>query len=163
MGRAVPAVMMAVSLLLVAVNLLVISPAATGGVQDAIDEAVVWTAEDWEDADWLEEKSERSYYAWDLTNAEAFEAGIDTEMHFDKVGPFTYEITTEREVMMYDQDAGTLTYSEVNTFEWISGEPGTTEVTNVNILWNPQLKNSTRFQDVSRAGIITCHEAHGLG
>lgn len=143
MGRVVPAVMIVVSLLLVGVNLLVISPVATGAVQDLVDEAVVWTAEDWEDPDWLLEKSERSYSAWNLTNAAALEAGVDTEMRFEEVGPFIYEITTEREVIMHDADAGTLTYKEVSSFEWISGQPGTDEITNVNILWNPQRIGAT--------------------
>ncbi|MEE2747764.1 MAG: hypothetical protein VX473_04785, partial [Candidatus Thermoplasmatota archaeon] len=60
------------------------------------------------------------------------------EMEFEKMGPFTYEMTTKREVLSHNAESGTLTYSEYNVYEWSGGLSGDTELTNLNILFNTQ-------------------------
>jgi len=130
-------------LLLISANLFYISPMVMESTETALSEATIMTNETWEDPDWLASKDERSYYAWNLMNADAMAAGVTEEMELEKVGPVTYEITSKREVLYHDEDAGTLTYSEVNSFEWVGGESGDTQLTNINILWNPQRIGAT--------------------
>ena len=70
---------------------------------------------------------------------------------FTKMGPFIYEVTTTREILDFDYEAGEITYSEYDSFEWCencawidengdshNSVPGSTEITQVNILWNTQ-------------------------
>ncbi|GIS49550.1 MAG: hypothetical protein Ct9H90mP23_2220 [Methanobacteriota archaeon] len=67
------------------------------------------------------------------------------------MGPFIYEVTTTREILDFDYDAGEITYSEFDSFEWCedctwidddgvshNSVPGSTNITQVNILWNTQ-------------------------
>ena len=106
--------------------------------------------QDWSidyDEDWHVSTSERVYYAYNLDTdvANATEGVCGTDC-FEKMGPFVYEVTTTREVLDFDYDAGTMTYSEYDVFEWCescmhNGMPSMsehTDITQVNILWNTQ-------------------------
>ncbi len=62
------------------------------------------------------------------------------------IGPAIYTVTTHREILAFDEDAGEMTYSEYDVFEWCencihdgkASISGDTELTNVNILYNTQ-------------------------
>ncbi len=126
------------------INLFVISPMVVEQTEEAVSTATVMTEETWEDEGWLESNTERSFYAWNLSNSESMiecrnDASIDCpEMEFEKMGPFTYEMTTKREVLSHNADMGTLTYREYNVYEWSGGLSGDTQLTNLNILYNTQ-------------------------
>ncbi len=131
--------------LLLGVNLLVLGPMATGGVQGAVDETFATYPKDNACAnddcselneDWVTSVSTRDYYAWDLSNPDDVLYG--DEPVFVKVGPVTYEYTTERTLLDHDADAGTLTYREEKSYVWAGGVPGTTPITGLNILYQPQ-------------------------
>ncbi len=118
---------------------------ATGGVQGAVDETFATYPKDNACAnddcselneDWVTSISTRDYYAWDLSNPDDVHYG--DEPVFVKVGPVTYEITTERTLLDHDADAGTLTYQESKSYLWAGGVPGTTPITGLNILYQPQ-------------------------
>jgi hypothetical protein len=132
-----------VGIMLISVNLLVVSPSVMSAVEDKLEAAVIWDNETWEDEDWLNGTASRSYYAWNLSNADALRDGSETEMDFERIGPFEYEITTVREVLYHDENNGQLTYSEYNVFEWSGGISADTELTNINILWDPQRIGAT--------------------
>ena len=106
--------------------------------------------QDWSidyDEDWHVSTSERVYYAYNLdVEAAAASEDICGAACHEKMGPFIYEVTTTREILDFDYDAGTMTYSEYDVFEWCEdctheGMPsmsGDTDITQVNILWNTQ-------------------------
>ncbi len=136
---------LAVGILLLGVNLLVLGPMATGAVPGAVDDAFATYPKDNACAnddcsemneDWATSVSSRDYYAWNLSNPDDVLYG--DEPVFVKVGPVTYEFTTERTLLDYDADAGTLTYREEKSYVWAGGVPGTTPITGLNILYEPQ-------------------------
>ncbi|MEE2759659.1 MAG: hypothetical protein VYA86_06755 [Candidatus Thermoplasmatota archaeon] len=127
-----------VGILLMGINLAVISPFVMEATDEALSTATVMTNDTWEDEEWLNSTSERSFFAWNLSNAAALQSGAETEMEFEKMGPFTYDLTTKREVLYHDEEAGVLTYREYNVYEWSDGMSGDTQLTNINILFNTQ-------------------------
>jgi hypothetical protein len=133
-----------VGIMLISVNLLVVSPIVMSAVEEKLEAAVIWDNETWEDEGWLNGTASRSYYAWNLSNADALRDGRMTEMDFERIGPFEYEITTVREVLYHDENKGQLTYSEYNVFKWSGGVTADTELTNINILWDPQRIGATQ-------------------
>ena len=149
-----------IGLLLIGINFLALAPFVAGQVEAGVADTVAdgydgydedgnedYTA-DYDD-EWLVSTSERVYFAYSLDNPE----GVDTgEAHeFTKMGPFIYEVTTTREILDFNYNAGEITYSEYDSFEWCetctwndsngdehNSVPGSTEITQVNILWNTQ-------------------------
>ena len=99
-----------VGILLISTNLFVVSPFVMDVVEEKLSEATIMTNETWEDDEWLNATSTRSFYAWNLTNVGELQADDSADMQFEKMGPFTYELTTKREVLYHDESAGTLTY-----------------------------------------------------
>ena len=108
---------------MILLNLVLLSPIATSMVEDAVEDnfetypydsacadSDCTTAEE----DWASSTSDRSYYAWNLTNADEVMAGEAPV--YEKLGPFDYEITTTRNIIAFDKDAGTLTYDESKVF-----------------------------------------------
>ena len=127
-----------VGILLMGINLAVISPFVMEVTEETLSTATVMTNDTWEDEGWLNATSERSFFAWNLSNADALQNGDETEMEFEKMGPFTYELSTIREVLYHDEEAGVLTYREYNEYNWLDGESGDAQLTNINILFNTQ-------------------------
>ncbi len=147
-------------LLLIGINFLALAPFVAGqvetGVQDVVNDGYDGIDEDGNkdytadyDDEWLVSTSERVYFAYSLDNPDGVDAGDAHE--FTRMGPFIYEVTTTREILDFDYDAGEITYSEYDSFEWCedcswidengdahNSVPGSTEVTQVNILWNTQ-------------------------
>ena len=146
--------------MLLAINFLALAPYVAGqveaGVQDVVADGYDGYDDDGNknytidyDDEWLVSTSERVYFAYSLDNPDGVDAGEAHE--FTKMGPFIYEVTTTREILDFDYDAGEMTYSEYDSFEWCddctwtddNGDshdsvPGSTEITQVNILWNTQ-------------------------
>ena len=127
-----------VGILLMGINLAVISPYVMEVTEETLSTATVMDNETWEDEEWLNATSERSFFAWNLSNAAALQSGDETEMEFEQLGPFTYELSTIREVLYHDEEAGVLTYREYNEYNWLDGESGDVQLTNINILFNTQ-------------------------
>ncbi len=81
--------MLAAGFMMLILNLAVIGPAATSAVQDAVDDAMVKTAENtWENDEWIDSQDSRTYYAFGLTNLEEVNNGSDPI--FEKQGPFSF-------------------------------------------------------------------------
>ena len=147
-------------LVLIGINFLALAPFVAGQVEAGVQDVVAdgydgydddgnenYTA-DYDD-EWLVSTSERVYFAYSLDNPDGVDAGEAHE--FTKMGPFIYEVTTTREILDFDYEAGEITYSEYDSFEWCencawidengdshNSVPGSTEITQVNILWNTQ-------------------------
>ena len=152
MNRNKSIAMMLTGIILVSLNMFVLTGVVASNVQAGVEELIVDgrdDASDWEDEEWLVQTSERSYFAYNLTNPGA---SLDDEVAvFEKMGPFIYTVTTTKEILDFDAEGGTITYSEYDSFEWcenctwtdddgnkhasVSGEY---ELTNANILWNTQ-------------------------
>ena len=142
-----------IGLLLPMINLTVISGMATDGVISGVEDALHDGRDelsDWEDPEWLVTTSERTYFANSITNEEELVSGDIPEL--EKMGPFIYTVTTTKEILEFDESAGIITYSEYDSFDWCStcfwtddngvehqSINGTTDVTQVNILYNTQL------------------------
>ena len=140
-------IFVAAGLVLVAFNMAVVGTVATGAVEGAVQEMFQTFTKDNicsnDDCtslndDWLTSTSERDYYAWNLTNLDEMLADYTVDAVYDQVGPVTYEINTERTMVEYDSEAGTITYSEINTYTWKSGVSSDTPITALNILYEPQ-------------------------
>ena len=108
------------------------------------------------DPDWSTSTGERSYYAWNLTNPGA------AEPVYEQVGPFDYDITYTREIIDFNETAGTLTYSEskVYTCAEDTRTPCDTEVTTTNIPFQPQVVGATglvidNIMTATKAGFTT--------
>ena len=151
---------LAVGIMLIGINFLALAPFVAGQVEAGVQDVVAdgydgydddgnenWSA-DYDD-EWFVSTSERVYFAYSLDNPEGVDAGEAHE--FTKMGPFIYEVTTTREILDFDYEAGEITYSEYDSFEWCencawidengdshNSVPGSTEITQVNILWNTQ-------------------------
>ena len=151
---------LAVGIMLIGINFLALAPFVAGqveaGVQDVVADGYDGYDDDGNenytadyDEEWLVSTSERVYFAYSLDNPDGVDAGEAHE--FTKMGPFIYEVTTTREILDFDYEAGEITYSEYDSFEWCencawidengdshNSVPGSTEITQVNILWNTQ-------------------------
>ena len=147
-------------LVLIGINFLALAPFVAGqveaGVQDVVADGYDGYDDDGNknytvdyDDEWLVSTSERVYFAYSLDNPDGVDAGEAHE--FTKMGPFIYEVTTTREILDFNYDAGEITYSEYDSFEWCenctwiddngdshNSVPGSTNITQVNILWNTQ-------------------------
>ena len=121
---------------------------STGAVEEAVEENFETYPTDSACADkdcteakddWATSTASRSYYAWNLTNP-----GEENPV-YEKVGPFDYDITYTREIIEFDKDAGTLTYSESKVYECADDArtPCDTEVTTTNIPFQPQVVGAT--------------------
>jgi len=151
---------------MILLNLVVLAPIATSMVEDAVDDnfetypydsacedSDCTTAEE----DWATSTSERTYYAWNLTNADVVMAGGDPV--YDKVGPFLYDITTTRNIIEFNESAGTLTYNESKVFECSADSlnPCDMPITQLNIPFQPQVVGATGtaingIMDLTKAG-----------
>ena len=103
--------------------------------------------------DWATSTGERSYYAWNLTNPGA------AEPVYEQVGPFDYDITYTREIIDFNESAGTLTYSESKVYTCAEDTRTAcdTEVTTTNIPFQPQVVGATGLaisgiMDLTKAG-----------
>ena len=160
-----PTIAIGIGALLLLVNLgLAVTGFVDGLIEGAVEEQVTGSMDEqvdfdayWEDEDgnehpsnWSVSTSERVYFAYSVTDQSALSSENPAQA-FEKMGPFVYEVTTTREVLDFDSDAGTITYSEYDSFEWcenctwtndngteVASVSGDTDVTNVNILWNTQ-------------------------
>jgi len=101
--------------------------------------------------DWINASSEKAYFANSITNLEEILADSTVEATYEKVGPFIYYENTTREIIEFDYDEGSITYSGYETFEWCedctwaddegvehASVSGDTVVNQINILWNTQ-------------------------
>ena len=133
---------------MILLNLVVLSPIATSMVEGAVDDNFETypydSACDNEDctkanADWASSTSERSYYAWNLTNAGEVMTGSDPV--YEKLGPFVYDIEVTRNILDFDKSAGTLTYDESKVCTCSADSPNdcNTEITQLNIPFQPQV------------------------
>ena len=100
------------------------------------------------DEEWHVSSAPRVYFANSITDASALDSDNPADA-FTKMGPFIYNVTTTKEILNFDYDANTITYSEYDVFEWCAectwtddegvehaSVSGDTNITNVNILWN---------------------------
>ena len=137
---------------MILLNLVVLAPIATSMVEDAVEDnfetypydsacadSDCTTAEE----DWSTSTSERTYYAWNLTNVDEVMAG--EEPVYQKVGPFLYDITTTRNILDFNESAGTLTYDESKSFSCSENSENDCNmaITQLNIPFQPQTVGAT--------------------
>tara|TARA_B100001113_G_scaffold204764_1_gene167909 strand:+ start:8819 stop:11653 length:2835 start_codon:yes stop_codon:yes gene_type:complete len=143
-----------IGLLLPVLNLTIVSGIVSDGVAEGVQDILADDRDelsDWEDPDWLVSTSERTYFANSITNLESLEDGTDTMPVLEKMGPFVYNVTTTRNIIDFDGENGTITYSEYDVFDWCStctwvdedgvehaSMDGNTDISQINILWNTQ-------------------------
>ena len=130
-----------------------LSMLSTGAVEGAVEENFETFTKDnacanddctEAESDWASSTSQRDYYAWDITNVEdVMENG--TAPAYEKVGPFTYDITYKRTILDYDEDAGTMTYNQVKSFECAEDSEVScdTPVSQLNIAFRAQTIGAT--------------------
>ena len=93
---------------------------------------------------WATSTSTRDYYAWDLTNADDVLESQAPPI-FQKKGPYTYQITSQKTLLEHDADKGQLTYNTVNSFECstMSQYSCDEQLTQLNIQFRPQVIGAT--------------------
>ena len=104
------------------------------------------------DDDWINASSEKAYFANSISNLEDILEDPNIEPTYEMLGPFIYYENTTREIIEFDYDEGSITYSGYETFEWCedctwldddgvtehASVSGDTVVNQINILWNTQ-------------------------
>ncbi len=138
-----------VGIILIGMNALAFAPYVSQATLDTVAEAIESgydEASDFEEDDsWGTSTSERAYFAHSITNPAEVADGTAAPQ-FEKLGPFIYTVTTHNDLLEWDDDNGTMTYSSYDVFEWCetcthegrASVSGDTQITNVNILWNTQ-------------------------
>ena len=145
--------MLAAGLIFLVLNLAVLAPLSTGGVQDAVDEKFETYTKDTAcanddcteaKADWAVSTSQREYSAWTITNVDDILAtGADPT--YTEIDPFTYDITKTNTLTGYDKTNGTMTYTQVKSHQCAAESvmPCDTPVTQINIGFQPQVIGAT--------------------
>lgn len=147
-----PRNMLIAGIVLVLLNVAALAPMATNAVEGVVDDTfesytkdTICADDDCDNAeeDWASSTAQRDYYAWDVTNLAEVMGGAAPVT--EKVGPFTYDITTTRTINSYDDSAGEVTYNAVKTFECAADSAFScdTEVTQLNILFQAQVIGAT--------------------
>ncbi len=145
--------MLAAGLMFLVLNLAVLAPLSTGGVQDAVDKEFETYTKDTacenDDCtkakpDWAVSTSQRDYSAWTINNLDDMMAN-GSEPAYTEIGPFTYDITKTNTITGYDETNGTMTYTQVKSHQCAaeSVEPCDTPVTQINIGFQPQVIGAT--------------------
>ncbi|MEZ8139993.1 MAG: hypothetical protein QMC43_05485, partial [Candidatus Poseidoniaceae archaeon] len=145
--------MLAAGLMFLVLNLAVLAPLSTGGVQDAVDETFATYTKDTACAnddcteaedDWAVSTSQRDYSAWTINNLDDMMAN-GSEPAYTEIGPFTYDITKTNTLTGYDATNGTMTYTQVKSHQCAaeSKNPCDTPVTQINIGFQPQVIGAT--------------------
>ena len=130
-----------VGIILIGMNALAFAPYVSRATLDTVAEAVESgydEASDFEEDDsWGTSTSQRAYFAHSITNPVEVADGTAAPQ-FEKLGPFIYNVTTHNDLLEWDGDNGTMTYSSYDVFEWCEtctheGEAsvsGDTQITN---------------------------------
>ena len=140
-------------LIFLLLNVAALGPIATSAVPDAVQDAVATKPLD--DActdkyceelndDWLSSTSPRDFYAYHISNIDdVLENGSDPT--YELIGPVTYDVTTDRELVSHDPNDGLLTYRSYTTYECAedSAVSCDTEISNLNIAFTPQIVGAT--------------------
>lgn len=139
--------------IMVTLNLAVLGPMATSAVPDAVEDAVAMKVKD--DIcldnlcrnvkdDWKESTSQRDFYAWHILNVDDVIENM-SEPQYEMIGPVTYDVTLKKEVDSYDHRNGLLTYKQVTSYACAeeTAVPCSTEVSQVNIAFTPQVVGAT--------------------
>lgn len=150
--------MLVIGIMLVAVNATLITSTFDGLISDGMAQQVTDAYDEEADFDeeWATSTSEKVYFGYNLTDIDALSSD-DPSNAYTKVGPWIYNVTSHKEILEWNDQEGTMTYSEYEVFEWCEGctwedrdgtmgdvgaiydsVPGTNNFTNVNILWTAQ-------------------------
>ena len=93
---------------------------------------------------WELSTTSRDYYAWDLVNLDDV-LQFQVEPQYEKMGPYTYDITSEKTLIEHDKQNGEITYNVLKSFE-CSPDSETScddELTQLNIQFRPQVIGAT--------------------
>ena len=150
--------MLVIGIMLVAVNATLITSTFDGLISDGMAQQVTDAYDEESDFDeeWATSTSPKVYFGYNLTDIDALSSD-DPSNAYTKVGPWIYNVTSHKEILEWNDEEGTMTYSEYEVFEWCEectweerdgsmgavGEiynsvPGTNDFRNVNILWTAQ-------------------------
>ena len=93
---------------------------------------------------WATTTVTRDYYAWNLTNLEDVLAE-SAQPRYEKKGPYTYEITSEKTLINHDEQNGELTYNVVKSYHCSTESTNSCDedLTQLNIQFRPQLIGAT--------------------
>jgi hypothetical protein len=164
-------ILIATGLVLVSLNL-ALGAYATGQVPAAVEEAVAMKAKDdicentmctEVNEDWAESTSERDFYAWHILNVDDVIENMSSPI-YEKIGPVTYDVTLKKEVDNYDIKNGLLTYKQITSYACSKATevPCSTEVSQLNIAFNPQVVGATGTAIDAVMGITKTGFASGV-
>lgn len=147
-------VLIGVGLTTLLLNLTILPLIFTGAVPSAVDDKFETYPLDsicGEDGDcdtteetWETSSTNYDYFAWDLINLdEVLENQASPQ--YQKKGPYTYEITSEKTLLEHDESNGQLTYNAVKSFKCSPDSQNSCdeELTQVNIQFRPQMIGAT--------------------
>ena len=150
--------MLVIGIMLIAINSVLITSITDDLIADGMAQQVTDAYDEESDFDeeWATSYSEKVYFGYNLTNISALSSD-DPSNAYTKVGPWIYNVTSHKEILEWNDEDGTMTYSEYEVFNWCEectwldrdgsmgpvGEvydsvPGTNDFRNVNILWTAQ-------------------------
>ena len=111
--------------------------------------------------DWTISTTTRDYFAWDLTNLDQV-LNENAQPKYQKRGPYTYEITSEKTILEHNKDNGELTYNVVKSYQCSDDSSNSCddELTQLNIQFRPQLIGATGsaingIMDLTKIGFVS--------
>ena len=147
-------VLIGVGLTTLLLNLTILPLIFTGAVPGAVDDKFETYPLDsicGEDGDcstieegWESSTTNYDYFAWDLINLDEVLENQATPQ-YQKKGPYTYEITSEKTLLEHDESNGQLTYNTVKSFKCSADSQNSCdeELTQLNIQFRPQMIGAT--------------------
>ncbi len=151
-------IMLVIGIMLVGVNATIVTSTFDGLISEGMADTVTaaYTQDELIVDDWNESTYEKVYFGYNLTDIDAL-SSEDPSNAYTKVGPWIYNVTSHKELLDWNADEGTMTYSEYEVFDWCGdctwedrdgsmgpvgqihqSVPSTNDFTNVNILWTAQ-------------------------
>ena len=148
-------IILVIGIMLIGVNATIVTSTFDGLISEGMADNVAqaYTQDELIDEDWVESTYEKVYFGYNLTDVDAL-SSEDPSNAYTKVGPWIYNVTSHKELLDWNDDAGEMTYSEYEVFEWCGdctwedrdgsmgpvgqiydSVPGTNDFKNVNILW----------------------------
>ena len=111
--------MLVIGIMLVAVNATLITSTFDGLISDGMAQQVTDAYDEEADFDeeWATSTSEKVYFGYNLTDVDAL-SSEDPSNAYTKVGPWIYNVTSHKEILEWNDEEGTMTYSEYEVFEW---------------------------------------------
>ena len=105
-------IILVIGIMLIGVNATIVTSTFDGLISEGMADNVAnaYTQEELIDDDWNESTYEKVYFGYNLTDIDAL-SSEDPSNAYTKVGPWIYNVTSHKELLDWNADEVTMTYS----------------------------------------------------